>query len=67
MKFIEAFEEMKKGKKIYAKHLIYPIFITDYTDEEGTHKEICFELNGIHKNTLDYEDITSEEWEVVDE
>lgn len=70
MRFEQALQAMREGKKVISSKVVYPLFIADYTNGFGeTYKAVCWKdsMDNIQYSLIDHKMIFAEDWEVVDE
>jgi len=70
MRFEQALQAMREGKKVKSSMVIFPLFIANYTNGFGdTYKAICWkdDMGCIHYHSVEHSEIFAEDWEIVDE
>lgn len=70
MRFEQALQAMREGKKVKSSTVIFPLFIVDYTNGFGdTHKAICWKdaMDGVHYHSVEHNEIFAEDWEIVED
>lgn len=70
MRFEQALQAMREGKRVKSKTIIFPLFITEYCNAFGEkYKSICWrdDDGGLHYYTISHNEILAEDWEIVED